>query len=79
MREVRIYNRGDTARERARTLRVLGSDDGAAWRLLYDQDGYTFGGGGRPLRVMLEGAPARHVRLQLTEHTALHLDQVEIY
>lgn len=79
LREVRIYNRGDGARERARTLRVLASDDGAAWRLLHDQDGYTFGGGGRPLRVMLQGAPARYVRLQLAEHTALHLAQVEIY
>lgn len=79
LREVRIYNRGDSARERARTLKILASDDGAAWRLLHDQDGYTFGGGGRPLRVMLPGAPARHVRLQLAEHTALHLDQVEIY
>lgn len=79
LREVRIYNRGDGVRERARTLKVLASDDGAAWRLLHDQAGYTFGGCGRPLRVMLEGAPARHVRLQLAEHTALHLDQVEIY
>ena len=79
LREVRIYNRGDSARERARTLKILASDDGAAWRLLHDQAGYTFGGGGRPLRVMLEGAPARYVRLQLAEHTALHLDQVEIY
>ena len=80
LHEVRIYNRVDGARERARTLRVLLSDDGSAWRLVHDQAGYTFDGADRrPLRVMLAGQSARFVRLQLGERNYLHLDEVEVY
>ncbi|MDP4023887.1 FkbM family methyltransferase [Methylobacterium sp. NEAU 140] len=77
LNEVRVFNRMDSARERSRTLRVLLSDDGVAWRLVHVQAGHTFGGAdGRPLRVMLGGERARFVRLQLTERTYLHLDKV---
>ena len=80
LREIRVYNRVDSGRERARTLQVLLSDDGETWLLAHDQAGYTFGGkDGRPLRVMLAGKPARYVRLQLQERGYLHLDEVEVY
>ncbi len=78
--EIRIYNRMDSGRERSRTLKVLLSDDGETWRLVHDQGGYTFGGAdGRPLRVMVGGKSARHVRLQLAERTYLHLDKVQVF
>lgn len=78
--EIRIYNRMDSGRERSRTLQVLLSEDGASWRLVHDQDGYTFGGAdGRPLRVKVEGDVAQYVRLQLTERTYLHLDKVQVF
>ncbi len=80
LNEVRIYNRMDSGRERSRTLQVLLSDDGSAWRLVHDQGGYTFGGAdGRPLRVMLAGQSARYVRLQLAERAYLHLDKVQVF
>lgn len=80
LREIRVYNRVDSGRDRARTLRILLSDDGASWRCVHDQGGYTFGGNdGRPLRVMMSDQAARYVRLQLDERTFLHLDEVEVY
>ena len=80
LREVRIYNRMDSARERSRTLKVLLSLDGEAWDLVHDQAGYTFGGAdGRPLRVMLDDLPGRYVRIQLAERTYLHLDEVQVF
>lgn len=80
LNEVRVFNRVDGARDRARTLQVLLSDDGERWHIVHDQAGYTFGGkDGRPLRVMLSGQRARYVRLQLKEHTYLHLDEIEVY
>lgn len=80
LNEVRIYNRVDGARDRARTLQVLLSDDGSAWHRVHDQAGYTFDGANRrPLRVLLAGRSARFVRLQLDERNYLHLDEVEIY
>jgi len=65
----------------ARTLRVLLSDDGRAFREVYANDGSIFGGvrDGRPLRVPLGGAPARFVRLQLAALDYLHLDEVEVF
>lgn len=80
LNEVRVYNRMDCARERSRTLQVLLSDDGEAWRRVHDQAGYTFGGAdGRPLRVLLSGERARYVRLQLAEPAFLHLDKVQVF
>jgi hypothetical protein len=79
--EARIFNRLlPEAKSRTRTLRVLLSHDGSAWRQVYAHDGEAFGGGdGRPLVVDLKNAAARYVRLQLNEYTWLHLDEVEIY
>jgi FkbM family methyltransferase len=80
LNEIRIYNRIDAGRGRSRTLRTLLSDDGKAWRVIADQDGYTFGGkDGHPLRVIATGEKARYVRLQLAERNVLHLDEVEVY
>ena len=80
LNELRVYNRLDTGRERSRTLQAAISDDGQTWARVHDQMGFAFGGvDGRPLRVMLERRSARHVRLQLTERTHFHLDQVEVY
>jgi F5/8 type C domain/Domain of unknown function (DUF4476) len=76
-----IYNRQDCCAERARTLMVQLSNDGQAYRGVYDHDGSVFGGARdhRPLRVGLNGAEARYVRLQLRERNNLHLDEVEVY
>ena len=80
LNEIRIFNRMDAGRERSRSLQILLSDDGDAWRVIHDQAGYTFGGADeRPLRVMTTGMSARFVRLRLQEHAPLHLDQVQIY
>ena len=80
LREVRIFNRIDAARARSRTLQVLLSNDAAQWTVVHDQAGRTFGGiDGRPLRVLLNGAVARFIRLQLAERAFLHLDEVEVY
>ncbi len=75
--EIRVYNRAGYE-DRARTMRVL-LNDGVNWRVAHDQGGRTFGANGQPLRVPLNGAAARWVRLQLQETTYLHLDEVEIY
>lgn len=80
IREVRVFNRMDEARERAVTLRVLLSTDGTAWHLVYDRGGWPFGGiDGRPLRVFPQDMTSRFVRLQLHDNEFLHLDEVEVY
>ena len=76
--EIRIYNSRINP-EHARTLRILLSIDGQAWKTAYTHDASIFGANGRPLRVPLHGAKARWVRLQLSETNFLHLDEVEIY
>ena len=75
--EIRVYNRAGYE-DRARTMRIL-LNDGVNWRVAHDQGGQPFGANGQPLRVPLNGAAARWVRLQLQETTYLHLDEVEIY
>lgn len=78
--EVRIFNRVDVARERANTLKVLVSADGADWKLIHDQGGRSFGGAdGRPLRLPVKTENVRLVRLQLEAEETLHLDEVEVY
>lgn len=78
---VLIFNRTDCCSERARTVQVLLSDNGADFRLAYAHDGTVFGGvvDGRHLTVGLDGAKARYVRLQITSADYFHLDEVEIY
>ena len=78
--EIRVFNRIDFNPERLRTLQVLVSTDGSGWKTVYRHNGAPIGGtDGNPLRVVLQGEPARFVRLQLAEKTWLHLDEVEVY
>ena len=77
--EALIFNRQDCCSERARTLQVLLSDDGVKWKIAFQNDGSLSGGSENPLSVNLQGNSARYVRLQLTERTWLHLDEVEVY
>ena len=84
-----IYNRMDQAQERSRTLKVSLSTDGERFTVVYDHTGLPpFGGHSpddasdpqsQPLCVVLNGANARFVRLELQERTYFHLDQVEVY
>jgi hypothetical protein len=76
-----IFNRQDCCSERSRTVHVLLSDDGRVFRDVYAHDGTVFGGvrDGRPLRVHLDGARARFVRLQLANTDYLHFDEVEVF
>jgi hypothetical protein len=76
-----IFNRQDCCAERARTLHVLLSDDGRVFRDVYAHNGSIFGGvrDAHPLRLRLNGAKARFVRLQLAATDYFHLDEVEVY
>lgn len=77
---IRIFNRLDCCAERARTIQILLSNDGANWTTVYSNNGTVFGGNdGKPLSVSLKGNSARYVRLQLAETNYFHLDEVEIY
>ena len=80
-----IFNRMDGASVRARNLELATSCDGQQWSRRYSHAGQpVFGGvddhdGMPPLVVDLRGVSARFLKLELAEHTALHLDEVEIY
>ncbi|HET9019350.1 MAG TPA: discoidin domain-containing protein, partial [Acetobacteraceae bacterium] len=76
-----IYNRLDgSCAQRARTLRVLLSDDALNWTELYAHNGTSFGGvDGNPLHIQCESSAARFVRIQLNERNYLHLVEVEIF
>jgi hypothetical protein len=76
--EIRLYNRQDCCRERARTLKVLLSNDDRTWRMYYSHDGSVFGDDGRPL-ILPVNSQSRYVRIQLNERNYLHLAEVEIY
>jgi hypothetical protein len=75
-----VWNRREAA-ERAAHLRVLLSEDGTAFRQVYQHDGTPFGGlaDGKPLAVKLDAQTARFVRLSLAGRTFLHLDEVEVF
>lgn len=78
--EIRVFNRLDCCAERARSLRILLSDDGLNWRTMYRHDGTAFGGNdGQPLIVSLNAEKARFVRLQLDASEYFHLDEVEVF
>lgn len=81
LREIKIYNRVGSLSERARTLRVLLSSDGANWEENYANDECNIFGGvdSNPLIIPIHGKVARYVRLQLNEENYLHLDEVEVY
>lgn len=76
--EIRVYN-SKINPERARTLQVFLSNDGVSWKPVYIHNGSVFGANGEPLRVPLNGVPARWVRLQLAGSNYLHLDEIEVY
>jgi hypothetical protein len=75
-----IHNRCDTAARNTRII-VLTSDDGKAWRQVYQHNGQVFYGftDGKPLEVALKGEKARFLRIQLPNQEFLHLDEVEVY
>ncbi len=76
-----LWNRTEGASDRADHVRILLSDDGAEWRLVYAHDGETFYGqaNGEPLAVALEEQAGRFVRVQAPGATYLHLDEVEVF
>jgi len=71
-----ITNRGDGLGERAARIQVLLSDDGAAFRQVYQHDGTPFL---KDLSVPLKGAFARFIRLRIPGRSYFHLDEVEVY
>lgn len=75
-----IWNRRDGA-ERASRIKVLLSDDGKAFREVYQHDGTVFHGftDKKPLVVRLKQERARYVRLALPGQSYLHLDEVEVF
>ena len=81
--EVRLFNRLDTALERANNLAISVSVDGEAWaEVLRKEDGQIFGGAdGSPyIWVTPEGIRARFVRITiLGEKTYLHFSQIQVY
>jgi len=84
-----IYNRTESFAGRSSTLKLLLSSDGINYALAYDHAGRKpFGGitsngsavaGVPPLCVVLAGARARYVRIQIAGYTYLALDQIEVY
>ena len=76
---IRVFNRLDPmCRDRARTLKVLGSSDGEEWTELYRHSGVAFGGAdGNPL-VLTVDKKMRYVKLALAEPNFLHLDEVQV-
>ncbi|MFA6245106.1 MAG: discoidin domain-containing protein, partial [Candidatus Hydrogenedentales bacterium] len=77
-----IYNRCDEIfAARASHIKVLLSDDGVAFREVYQHDGTIFLGqpDGKPLQVELGGVTARFIRLQQPGTDYLHLDEVEVF
>lgn len=81
LEEVLVYNRCDTVANRASRLQVLVSLDGRQWQQVYQHDGTVFYGftDSKPLRIPMEKASARYVRIQLPDVEYLHLDEVEVY
>ncbi len=79
--QVVIFNRTDCCAERARTIQVLLSDNGADFRTIYTHNGSVFGGvmNNNALKVPVNGAAGRYVRLQITSNEHFHLDEVEVY
>ena len=80
LERIAIYNRCELA-ERASRLVILLSDDGEAFKQVYQHNGTAFFGhsDSKPLVVEFDGATARYVRLQQPGRDYFHLDEVEIY
>jgi len=73
--QLKLYNRKACCQERAKTVQVLLSTDGAHWERAYVHNGTSFD----VLTVDLTGRSARYVRLQLTERVSLHFQECEVY
>jgi hypothetical protein len=67
--------------DRRRELQLLVSEDGTDWTRVYRHDGTRFGGvaDNAPLRIALDGVPARYVRIQILQNVPMHLDEVEVF
>jgi hypothetical protein len=82
--QVRVWNRADndSVAARASRFQIHLSDDGTAWRQVYQHDGTVFYGyhmpDRSPLAVKLTNAAARFVRIRLPGKAFLHLDEVEV-
>lgn len=78
--EVVVFNRLDSARDRAYSFVLkLGSESGD-FREVHAQRGVPFGGiDGKPACIKLDGAVARYVRIELPHAGYLHLDEVAVY
>ncbi|MCP4645244.1 MAG: hypothetical protein GY851_32680 [bacterium] len=76
-----VWNRCGGVAQRSDHLMVLLSNDGTAWRTVYQHDGPTFYGrsDNKPLAVSVKGEQARFVRLQIPETGFFHLDEVEVF
>lgn len=75
-----LHNRRDTCQERARSMVVDVSEDGASWRLIHAGTVYFTDGEYGALTLPLAGKiRARHVRVSLAEPNALHLAQVAVF
>jgi hypothetical protein len=76
-----LYNRCDACGPRNKRILLLLSDDGRAWKTVYQHDGTNFNGftDKKPLVIKLDGRPARFVRLALDYKMYFHLDEVEVY
>jgi hypothetical protein len=80
-----ISNRLDAGSLRAKTLRVHVSENGQHWTMIYDHsESSPFGGledlnSAPALLLNLYGLKLQFVKLELTEKSYFHLDQVEIF
>ena len=78
--EVLVFNRIDACAARAYSFVLKLGDEAGRFHEVYAQNGRPFGGrDGTPARIALKGAQARFVRIELTSHDHLHLDEVEVY
>lgn len=73
--QLKLYNRKACCQEKAKTVQVLVSADGAHWERAYAHNGTPFD----VLTVDLTGRKARYVRLQLTERGSLQFQECEVY
>ena len=75
LNHLKIYNRKACCQEKARTIQVLLSTDGAHWDKVYAHKGTPFD----VLTVDLGNRSARYVKLQLAEPGFLHFQECEIF
>jgi hypothetical protein len=80
-----IYNRMDSARDRAKSLRIYSSIDQTNWTRIYSHAGLPPFGGvdteglAPPLALEFDCVCARYIKMDLEGETYLHLDEVEVY